>query len=75
MQQPICPIPNRINTFLEYYGYDKSKIALRIGISPIEFEDILTMRKVMTADVLFLLCMELGKTAEYLANFSICENA
>ncbi len=71
MLNPVCPIPSRINAYLENNGYSKAKIARKIGITPHEFHDMLTMRKTMTADVLVKLCNILGRTAEFFACYEI----
>ncbi|WP_073080968.1 helix-turn-helix transcriptional regulator [Sporobacter termitidis] len=73
MLEPGYPIPSRINAYLEYNGYSKAKIARRIGVPPNEFYDMLMLRKTMTADTLVRLCVVLGRTAEYFANYKIRE--
>lgn len=74
MINPGCPIPIRINSYLESNGYSKAKIARKIGINPHEFYDILAMKKIMTADVLVKLCSTLGKRAEFFACYEIDAN-
>ena len=67
MDKSVCSIPYRIDAYLDNNGYSKAKIARKIGLTPHEFYDMLSMRKVMTADVLVKLCIQLGRTAEFLA--------
>lgn len=68
-------IPNRIDEYLDYHCYSKERIAEKIGVTTDDFADMLSMSKAMTADVFVRLCIELGKTAEYLANFCVEESA
>jgi plasmid maintenance system antidote protein VapI len=69
MSNFVRPFQSKIKDFLDDKGYSKTRIARKIGISPVAFYAMLNNKRIMTADILLKLCNTLEVSAEFLANY------
>lgn len=59
----------RVKRFVEDHGYTQSAIAKKMGIPRWKFNNIMTGRKVLSADELVAFCDAVDKSTDYILSY------